>query len=1178
MVAMNICTVVTKSHLPHARVLAESFREQHPDGACTVLVLGDPEKTIEAEVEPFEVVRFEEIGVPESLELRSSDVAYRVNAIKPWLFKFLLGRGADHIIYLDPDIQVFAPLNDIGELAKRHGLLLNSRITEPIPNDGEKPTEHELLSAGVYDLGFIALGAGESAARFLEWWSENLLQELPEEEGRQIFIDEKWKLMYRQPLFGDRRWVDLIPSLFPETKVIHDPGCNVAYWNLHARTLEKDGATITVNGERLKFFHFSGFRPELPYWLSKHATRVKVSESIILSELCESYAALLKKHGYDKALRPPYRHGQLPNGLVYDQRLHRLHREALEEGEDFGDVFEPEGAEAFLSWLNTLWHQGRRHGITRFMYRGIYTERPDLQLAFKDLDGAAGAEFARWIETHGRSKHNLHELLMPQPGGKKFARSLAKKGRQQYGQPKPSPKIDGVNVVGLLNTGIGIGEAARGYVSALKAADIRVTTRATMAGIGTMVERFDAGDKENQNAPNKNRSVDPAESTTLYSTNLVCVNAEELPVFAKEVGNAFFENRRTIGVWGWETNSFPERYLSSFELVDELWVYTTYVAKVLSQFSPVPVVVVPPPIATPNSGDTTIDLEIQDGFTFLFLFDFYSTSQRKNPLGLIEAFKRAFAPGEGPQLIIKSIHGAQLPEFLEHLRFAARDRSDIHIVDRYVSLREKTALMESCDCYVSLHRAEGFGLTLAEAMILGKPAIATGYSGNMDFMTKSNSYLVDYTMVEIPEGISIYSEAGGTWAEPDLDHAARLMRQVWENQDEARERGERARRDIERTLSPEAVGKIARARLERLSELQADTASSIAVSSQTQRGEGQLQVQGDPRKQLQVVQSVLKQGPAVQAPAKLGYIGSFARRLVLRLMRPFTSYQHKFDLAMISVLQQMMQSQKQFQKEARQSLAELAKELRSSDNELRRFNDELSRITGALKTRLNPDHPFVSYVDERGVRIMGFHDSDDAADETGTYLGFEDVFRGEEQTIEDRQRWYLDIIADRPWVLDIGCGRGEFLDLLSEQGIKGRGVDIDEAMVNHCRAKGHEVVLSDVNTYLREQGDESIPAIFASQVVEHLPYEDLLEFLHLTSAKLETGGLLIFETVNFHSLVALKTFWLDPTHQHPIFPEVALTLCRLAGFRSGRVVFPNRSDNLEEEIFTALEYAVIATK
>ena len=136
-------------------------------------------------------------------------------------------------------------------------------------------------------------------------------------------------------------------------------------------------------------------------------------------------------------------------------------------------------------------------------------------------------------------------------------------------------------------------------------------------------------------------------------------------------------------------------------------------------------------------------LDLPPGFLFLFVFDFFSILERKNPLGLIDAFTRAFRPDEGPTLVIKTINGERRLTDLERLRAAAAGRRDILIVDEYYSAEQKNALMGLCDCYVSLHRSEGLGLTMAEAMALGKPVIATGYSGNLDFMTPENSYLVE---------------------------------------------------------------------------------------------------------------------------------------------------------------------------------------------------------------------------------------------------------------------------------------------------------------------------------------------------------------------------------------------------------------------------------------------------
>ena len=137
------------------------------------------------------------------------------------------------------------------------------------------------------------------------------------------------------------------------------------------------------------------------------------------------------------------------------------------------------------------------------------------------------------------------------------------------------------------------------------------------------------------------------------------------------------------------------------------------------------------------------------------------------------------------------------------------------MLDKSLTGDEKDALMLACDCYVSLHRSEGFGLTLAEAMAIGKPVISTGYSGNVDFMNEENSFLVDYEICQVGPGNEIYP-ADGTWADPNLEHAARLIRHVYDDPRAAAQMGARAREDIARTLSPEATGSAMRRRLHEL--------------------------------------------------------------------------------------------------------------------------------------------------------------------------------------------------------------------------------------------------------------------------------------------------------------------------------------------------------------------------
>jgi glycosyltransferase involved in cell wall biosynthesis len=203
-----------------------------------------------------------------------------------------------------------------------------------------------------------------------------------------------------------------------------------------------------------------------------------------------------------------------------------------------------------------------------------------------------------------------------------------------------------------------------------------------------------------------------------------------------------------------------------------------------------------------------------DRFVFLYLFDFHSYAERKNPLGLIQAFKKAFGDQEDVELLIKCSHSSFAPRTLALLRQACSG-SNIKLYDGVLAREAVYGLMAICDCYVSLHRSEGFGLTLAEAMNLGKPVIATAYSGNVDFMTSSNSFLVNYGLVEIERDYGPYKK-GGIWAEPDLNHAAQLMRHVYEDQGEAATVGQRAREDVWRLLHPSAVAGIMRDRLSRV--------------------------------------------------------------------------------------------------------------------------------------------------------------------------------------------------------------------------------------------------------------------------------------------------------------------------------------------------------------------------
>jgi glycosyltransferase involved in cell wall biosynthesis len=344
----------------------------------------------------------------------------------------------------------------------------------------------------------------------------------------------------------------------------------------------------------------------------------------------------------------------------------------------------------------------------------------------------------------------------------------------------PPAPIAGINVVGYLRAELGIGELARRLVRGIDHAGMPLSTITYRATISR--QEFPFEERDGRRAP--------------YDTNIVCINADQLHQFAQAVGASFFSDRYTVGVWLWELETFPERFHAAFNLVDEVWAASKFVQRSLRSTTTKPVNVVPLPLEA--QAVEPIDraaLGLPGLFLFLFTFDYMSVVERKNPLGLIDAFKQAFRPGEGAALLIKTVNGEHNLADLERVRRAAAGHSDIYVIDGYLAPEMKDRLMAACDCYVSLHRAEGLGLTMAEAMSYGRPVIATGYSGNLAFMDEDNSYLVPYTLTSVPTGCDPYP-AGARWADPDVDHAAAVMRHVFEKQDEARARGARARRDI----------------------------------------------------------------------------------------------------------------------------------------------------------------------------------------------------------------------------------------------------------------------------------------------------------------------------------------------------------------------------------------------
>ncbi|MEG4115218.1 MULTISPECIES: glycosyltransferase [unclassified Microcoleus] len=377
--------------------------------------------------------------------------------------------------------------------------------------------------------------------------------------------------------------------------------------------------------------------------------------------------------------------------------------------------------------------------------------------------------------------------------------------------------IRGMNIAGYINGEFGIGEGVRANIRAAEA-----------AGIPFALNNFTRSPHRKKDTTYQNFSPDNP-----YPVNLIQVNADEVATFIKHTGSTYFKNKYNIGFWAWELPAFPPEWQPAFNHFHEIWTYSNYCAEAISAVSPIPVIKIMPSIALPAPSLNREALNLpKNKFIFLFVFDFSSRIERKNTLATIQAFKQAFGEDNSVLLVIKSSNSHKFLAAQASLNSAIANNSNIKHLDGYLSKNKLNGLLYNCDCYVSLHRCEGFGLTMAEAMFYGKPVIATSYSSNTEFMNVGNSYLVKYKLIPIEKDCGPYKK-GNVWAEPDVEHAADLMRHVFNNYREAQQIGAIAAEEIQTLLHPQVTGNKIKKRLEYIAEI-TDNFQSILLSGTAQ--------------------------------------------------------------------------------------------------------------------------------------------------------------------------------------------------------------------------------------------------------------------------------------------------------------------------------------------------------
>jgi hypothetical protein len=748
--ARRLCTIAARNYEASVLLLVQSFAAHHPDVPITVLYVDKRPADGFLDYQ-CEVLSPHDLPIEPDAFLRMAtyyDVTELSTALKPIMLRHLLDRGAESVMYLDPDIEVFAPLDDLFELAERHEIVLTPHVLHPMPRDGLNVREEIILASGQFNLGFVAVNGG--ARPFLDyWWDRTRLHSLSD-HARGYFVDQ--------------RWVDVVPVYY-EHAISRDPTCNVAYWNLHERTLavDEDGS-YTIDGAPLRFFHYSGHDASDPERLSRHVSepeRIAVSDhpplARLLRERSERVLALEPRTG-----APPYGWARANSGLELSALIRRTYWDAVVAAEDASlapppHAFGPDGA-AFTAWLREPAAGGT--SLTRFLY-ALWHERRHLQDRFPDPLGADAADFITSASVDVTLA--LYELTAL--------------------QVRPPPRVvpsglPGVNLVGYLDGEFGVASAGRMMARMV---------RASGAPMATTIRRP-------PEHAHQHRYPTTIEGTP-FRLGVLAMNADGLLEFAETSQFEPLRDRPRVGVWYWEIGALPKSVRPAYDLVDEVWCASEHVRDALDGVSDRPLLKHPLAIDVPARPPAVTRAELGlpvDRFLFGFVFDYRSVLARKNPLGLINAYRRAFGPNDGAALILKTINGRSAPEHEALVQITAAGRSDIHIIDRHLDDVEMRALFHLVDCYVSLHRSEGLGLTIARAMAAGTPAIATGWSGNLEFMDDDVAVLLPSSLVDVGHDAAPYPP-DAAWADPDLDAAASAMRRLFEDPDRARELGARGR-------------------------------------------------------------------------------------------------------------------------------------------------------------------------------------------------------------------------------------------------------------------------------------------------------------------------------------------------------------------------------------------------
>jgi glycosyltransferase involved in cell wall biosynthesis len=844
---LAIFTIVSSNYLHFARTLLQTAVAHHPEADCYCVIVDRDLSHARKLNQEFQVISLNELALPDGDDFLFQYTILELNtAVKPWAIQHLIEKGYEKVFYIDPDIQIYQPLNEVKTLLETDAdIVLTPHLLAPV-TDTYRPGEVDIRMAGTYNLGFCAVRGSSNTLQFLKWWQGKLARDCIVAQDRGIFVDQSW--------------IDLVPGLFPNVAVLRHPGYNVAYWNIAQRNVAQSGNGLMVENHHLVFFHFSGLNPLEPRNLSKHQNRFTLDNlPELVRALVLDYCNSVVANGISHYSKLPYGYETYTEGEKITELARRRFRTSDElrrlcKGNPFAhaklmEQFARHSAMSDSTMIDELHYTlgGRRLAS---IFQKLLGRNPDasaIKTFSRQCDSKAGtvrtilavglsAEAranpgweTRLLSFGSESPHTpalitrlaISPLLKifkrrnpiqisvlaapdltatePVPAPRSPAEGKRRSQLAPHGKTERLPAPLGINLVGYLAAELGVGEAARSLARACLA--VKVPFSAVDVGYQTQ---------------NLQRDTDilGMASADRYPIDLLYVNADQTPAIAAKLREDKLTSEYTIGFWHWEQPELPTRLLGAFAHVDEVWVPSTFVHDAVAAVSPVPVFKIPHALQfSPTAGIQRSHFNLpSDKLLVLVMYDFHSYQYRKNPAAAIAAFRLAAAKNNDLALVIKTINSEHHADAYAELGAHVQDLPNVIFINEFLTRQQTWDLQACCDILLSLHRAEGFGLAPAEMMYLGKAVVATGWSANMDFMTQENSMPVRFELKPLTQDIGAYS-AGPVWAEADVDHAAYCIHEIANSPGLMLKLGHKAATDVRNQLSPAKVGGLINSRL-----------------------------------------------------------------------------------------------------------------------------------------------------------------------------------------------------------------------------------------------------------------------------------------------------------------------------------------------------------------------------